>query len=187
MKKKMEAGLLPSAATVANGPRPRQIDEHQEVKAPFFINMNVIKAREVDSRVEELEEVTTRAQKGQRGIFRVPPSFLPQESEVVKDLQEEVSVLEPGTRKEVDVQEQASSEQGSESSQSSSSNLDTDSMWERESMSSRYETYDGFHVPVEQPYQISCDGESLLAEEVWLDCASDLIEEQVFEDMTCKS
>ncbi|KAI5062931.1 hypothetical protein GOP47_0021478 [Adiantum capillus-veneris] len=31
MKKKMEAGLLQSAITVASGPKPRQIDEHQEV------------------------------------------------------------------------------------------------------------------------------------------------------------
>ncbi|KAI5071805.1 hypothetical protein GOP47_0014056 [Adiantum capillus-veneris] len=29
---------------------------------------------------------------------------------------------------------------------------------------------------------MSCDGESLLEEEVWFDCASSLIEEQVFED-----
>ncbi|KAI5064515.1 hypothetical protein GOP47_0021185 [Adiantum capillus-veneris] len=87
-------------------------------------------------------------------------------------------------------------------------------MWETESRSSRYETYDVFYVnevensvcelsvshleveethsssveipcvnlPVEQPSLVSCDGESLLEEEVWLDCASDLIEEHVFED-----
>ncbi|KAI5067737.1 hypothetical protein GOP47_0018265 [Adiantum capillus-veneris] len=36
--------------------------------------------------------------------------------------------------------------------------------------------------PVEQPSLVSYDGDSLLAEEVWFDCASDLIEEQVFED-----
>ncbi|KAI5066051.1 hypothetical protein GOP47_0018675, partial [Adiantum capillus-veneris] len=46
MKKKMEAGLLQSAIMVANGPNPKQINEHQE-----------------------------------RGIFRVPPSLVPQESE----------------------------------------------------------------------------------------------------------
>ncbi|KAI5066720.1 hypothetical protein GOP47_0019344 [Adiantum capillus-veneris] len=38
------------------------------------------------------------------------------------------------------------------------------------------------NLPVEQPYQISCDGESLLEAEIWFDCASNVIEEQVFED-----
>ncbi|KAI5067611.1 hypothetical protein GOP47_0018139 [Adiantum capillus-veneris] len=38
------------------------------------------------------------------------------------------------------------------------------------------------NLPVEKPCQMSCDGESLLEEEVWLDCASSLVEEQVFED-----
>ncbi|KAI5082447.1 hypothetical protein GOP47_0002190 [Adiantum capillus-veneris] len=84
-------------------------------------------------------------------------------------------------------------------------------MWETESISSRYETYDAFHVdqvekdvyklpashlkveekysvapcgsrPVKQPSLLSRDGESLLEEEAWFDCASDLIEEHVFED-----
>ncbi|KAI5082650.1 hypothetical protein GOP47_0002393 [Adiantum capillus-veneris] len=84
-------------------------------------------------------------------------------------------------------------------------------MWETESISSRYESYDVFHVdeveqdvcklpttqlkveekysvtpcvnlPVKQPYPVSHDGESLLEEEVWFDCASDVVEEQVFED-----
>ncbi|KAI5070822.1 hypothetical protein GOP47_0015165 [Adiantum capillus-veneris] len=36
--------------------------------------------------------------------------------------------------------------------------------------------------PVEQPYLVSHDGESLLEEEAWFDCTFDLIEEQVFED-----
>ncbi|KAI5082503.1 hypothetical protein GOP47_0002246 [Adiantum capillus-veneris] len=145
MKKKMEAGLLQSAITVASGPKPRQIDEHQEVKARIFIDMNVIEAREVDARLEEIEEVPTRAQEVQRGIFRVPPSLLPQEREVVESLKEEVSVVEPATRLTAKVQELASSEEEFESSQSSSSALDTDATWEMESMSSRYETYDVFH------------------------------------------
>ncbi|KAI5056037.1 hypothetical protein GOP47_0029558 [Adiantum capillus-veneris] len=38
------------------------------------------------------------------------------------------------------------------------------------------------NLPVEQPYLVSCDGESLLEEEVWFDCASDLIEEQALEN-----
>ncbi|KAI5080237.1 hypothetical protein GOP47_0005716 [Adiantum capillus-veneris] len=112
------------------------------------------------------------------------------------------------------VQEPAISEEEYDSSHSSSSSLDTDSMWETESISFRYESYDVFHVdeveqdvyelptshlkvkeehsarvempcvnrPVKQPYLVSRDGESLLEEEVWFHCASDLIEEQVFED-----
>ncbi|KAI5074958.1 hypothetical protein GOP47_0010919 [Adiantum capillus-veneris] len=211
MKKKMEAGLLQAAITVVGGPRPKQIDEHQEVKAPFFVDMNVIRARDVDATLEEVEEVPTTAQQVERGIFRVPPSLLPQESEVLKVFEEEVSLPEPTTRKEAVVQELASSKEESGSSQSSSSVLDIDSMWETESRSSRYETYDVFHVdevensvcelpanhlkveekysvapcgnlPVEQPSLMSCDGESLLEEEVCFDCASNLIEEQVFED-----
>ncbi|KAI5075833.1 hypothetical protein GOP47_0009909 [Adiantum capillus-veneris] len=210
MKKKMEAGLLQSAVTVASGPRPKQIDEHQKVKA-HFLDMHLIKAHEADARVDEVEQVPTRSQKIQRGIFRVPPSLLAQEDEVTKGLEEEVLVLEPTTRLTANVQESARSEEDTESSQRSSSDLDKDSMWETESMSSRYETYDFFHVdeveqdvygspasqlkveekysvspcvnlPVEQPYQMSCDGESLLEEEVWFDCASDLIEEQALEN-----
>ncbi|KAI5064636.1 hypothetical protein GOP47_0021306 [Adiantum capillus-veneris] len=114
-------------------------------------------------------------------------------------------------RKAVVVQELASSKEESDSSHSSSSALDTDATWETESRSSRYETYDVFLVdermnnvcelpanhlkvkekysvtpcvdlPVEQPSLVSYDGESLLEDEVWLDCASSLVEEQVFED-----
>ncbi|KAI5059654.1 hypothetical protein GOP47_0025973 [Adiantum capillus-veneris] len=209
--KKMEAGLLQPAITIARGTKPKQIDEHQEVKAPFFVDMNVIKSREADARLEELDEVPTRAQKVQRDIFMVPPSLLPQESEVVKGLEEEVSFPEPATRLTAVVQELTSAKEESDSSQSSSSVLDTDSMWETESRSSRYETYDVFHVdevennvcelpasqlkveeqysvtpcvnlPVEQSSLVSCDGESLLEEEVWFDGVLDLIEEQVFED-----
>ncbi|KAI5062657.1 hypothetical protein GOP47_0023196 [Adiantum capillus-veneris] len=73
MKKKMEAGLLQSILAAASGPKPKQIKEHQEVKAPFFVDMHVIKAREVDARVEELEEVPTKAQQVQRGIFLCHP------------------------------------------------------------------------------------------------------------------
>ncbi|KAI5064603.1 hypothetical protein GOP47_0021273 [Adiantum capillus-veneris] len=214
MKKKMETGLLQLAVTVASGSKSKQMKEHQEVKPLSFLDMHLIKARKEDARVEELEEVPTRAQKVQRGIFRVPPSLLPQEDEVVKDLKEEVSVLELATRKVVMVQELASSKEESDSSHSSNSSLDTDAIWEIISLPSRYETYDVFYVdevmnnvcelsashlkvedkhsacvemscvnlPVEQPYQMSCDGESLLEEEVWFDCASQLIEEQVLED-----
>ncbi|KAI5074964.1 hypothetical protein GOP47_0010925 [Adiantum capillus-veneris] len=214
MKKKMEAGLLQLAITIARGPKPKKIDEHQEVKDPFFVDMNVIKARKADARLEELDEVPTRAQQVQRGIFRVPPSLIPQESEVVKVFQEEVPVLEPETRLTAKVQELTSAEEEFDSSQRSSSSLDTDSMWETDSRSSRYETYDVFYVnevennvcelpvshleveethsagvempcvnfSVEQPCQMSCDGDSLLKEEVWFDCVSDLIEEQVFEN-----
>ncbi|KAI5060660.1 hypothetical protein GOP47_0025080 [Adiantum capillus-veneris] len=133
MKKKMEAGLLQSVITVASGPKPKQVDEHQEVKAPFFVDMNVIKACEVDARIEEVEEMPTKAQQVQRGIFRVPPGLLPQESKVVKVFKEEVSVLEP-------------LKEESNSYHSSNNSLDTDATWETESMSSRYETYDIFHV-----------------------------------------
>ncbi|KAI5056107.1 hypothetical protein GOP47_0029628 [Adiantum capillus-veneris] len=196
---------------VASGRKPKPINECQEVKAPFFVDMHVIKACEDDARVEEVEEVPTRAQKVQRGIFRVPPSLLPQKSEVVKVFQEEVPIPEPTTRLTVVVQELARSKEESDSSHSSSSALDTDATWETESRSSRYETYDVFHVnevkknlcelpasqlkveeeysvslclnlPVEQPYQMSCDGGSLLEEEMWFDGVSDLIEEQVSED-----
>ncbi|KAI5055367.1 hypothetical protein GOP47_0030512 [Adiantum capillus-veneris] len=173
--------------------------------------MNVIKVREADSRLEEVEEVLIRSQKIHRCIFRVPPSLLAQEDKVIEDLKEEVSVLDPTTRLTTKVQEPARSEEESDNSHSSSSSLDTDSMWETISMSSRYETYDVFHVdevekdvyklpvsplkveekysvvrcvnqPVEQPSLVSSDGESLLEKEVWFDCASDLIKEQVFED-----
>ncbi|KAI5061724.1 hypothetical protein GOP47_0024229 [Adiantum capillus-veneris] len=176
--------------------------------------MNVIKAREVDARVEEVEQVPTRSQRIQRGIFKVPPNLLAQKDEVIEDLKEEVLVPELATRKVAVIQELASSKEGSDSSHSSSSSLDIDATWEKESMYSRYETYDVFYVdevinnvcelhashlkvkegpsasverpcvnqPVEQPSLMSCDGESLLEEEVWFDCASDLVEEQVFED-----
>ncbi|KAI5057846.1 hypothetical protein GOP47_0027861 [Adiantum capillus-veneris] len=210
MKKKMEAGLLQLAITTATRPKPKQIEEHQKIKA-HFLDMHLIKAHEANARLEEVEEVPTRAQKVQRGIFRVPHSLLAQESEVVKDLKEEVAVLEPATRLTAMVQELTSAKEESDSSQSSSSVLDTDSMLETEFRSSRYETYDVFHVdevennvcewpasqlnieeqysvtpsvnlPVEQPSLVSCDGESLLEEEVWFDGVLDLIEEQVFED-----
>ncbi|KAI5065716.1 hypothetical protein GOP47_0020411 [Adiantum capillus-veneris] len=213
MKKKMEAGLLQSTIAAASGPKLKLMDEHQEVKAPF-LDMNLIKACEIDARLAEVEQVPTRSYKIQRGIFRMPPSFLAQEDEVIKGLEEEVSVPEPATGKTVVVQESTSSEEGSESSQSSNNSLDTNATWETKSMSSRYETYDAFHVDevmkdvykfpaselkvreknsasaemlcvnllVEQPSLVSCGGESLLAEEVWFDCACDLIEDQVFED-----
>ncbi|KAI5072940.1 hypothetical protein GOP47_0013046 [Adiantum capillus-veneris] len=98
--------------------------------------------------LEEVEQVPTRSQKIQRSIFRVPPSLLAiaQEDEVIEYLKEEVSVLEPATRMTAKVQEPPRSEEEFDSSQSSSSALDTTSMWETDSMSSRYETYDVFHV-----------------------------------------
>ncbi|KAI5062720.1 hypothetical protein GOP47_0023259 [Adiantum capillus-veneris] len=46
----------------------------------------------------------------------------------------------------------------------------------------KYSVVPCVNLPVEQSYQMSRDGESLLEEEVWFDCTSDLIEEQFFED-----
>ncbi|KAI5069745.1 hypothetical protein GOP47_0016046 [Adiantum capillus-veneris] len=139
MKKKTEARLLQSAIMVASGPRPKHIDEHQEVKDPFLFDMNVIKAREEDARVEEVEKFPTRSQRVQQGIFRVPPSLLLQEDEGTKVLEDEVLVLDPTTRKVAMVQESARSEEESDSSHSSSRSLDTDATWETESRFSRYE------------------------------------------------
>ncbi|KAI5081335.1 hypothetical protein GOP47_0004518 [Adiantum capillus-veneris] len=132
---------------------------------------------------------------------------------MIKDPEENVLVPEPATRKVAKMQELESSKKESKISQISSRSLDTDSTWETESISSRYETYDVFHVdevmnnvyefpisqlkvkekhsaslemlcvnlPVEQPSLVSCGGKSLL-EEVWFDCESNLIEEQVSKD-----
>ncbi|KAI5081378.1 hypothetical protein GOP47_0004561 [Adiantum capillus-veneris] len=187
MKKKMEAGLLQSTITVASGPRPKQIEEHQKVKA-HFLDMHLIKEHEADARLEKVEEVPIRSQKIWRGIFRVPPSLLPQEDEVIEDRKEEVLALEPATRQTTKVREPVRLEEESESSHSSTRSLDMDATWETESRSSRYEIYDVFHVDevekyvcelpasqlnveekysvapcvnlrVEQPYQMSCDGE----------------------------
>ncbi|KAI5065670.1 hypothetical protein GOP47_0020365 [Adiantum capillus-veneris] len=111
--------------------------------------MHLIKAHEDDARLEQVEEVSIRSQRIQRGIFRVPNNLLSEKSEVVKVFQEEVSVPEPATRKVAVVQELTSAKEEVNSSQSSSSAaraLDIDSMWEMESMSSRYDTYDVFHV-----------------------------------------
>ncbi|KAI5061716.1 hypothetical protein GOP47_0024221 [Adiantum capillus-veneris] len=147
----MKAGLLQSEITVASGPRPKQIEEHQEVKSlKSFIDMHLIKAQEADATLEKVEEVPIRSQKIQSGIFRVPPSLLAQENKVIKDFKDEVLVPEPAmrkvaTRKVAVVQELASSKKESDNSHSSNSSLDTDATWETKSMYSRYETYDVFH------------------------------------------
>ncbi|MCO5575348.1 hypothetical protein L7F22_029148 [Adiantum nelumboides] len=121
--------------------------------------MHLIKAHEADARVEEVEQVPTRCQKVQRGIFRVPPSLLPQENEVVKDLKEEVSVLEPTTRKVAVVQELASSKEESDSSHNSSSNLDTDSIHLKvEEKHSADVEMPCVSLPVKQPNLVSRDG-----------------------------
>ncbi|KAI5057877.1 hypothetical protein GOP47_0027892 [Adiantum capillus-veneris] len=172
----MEVGLLQSAFTEASGPRPKQIEEHHEIKAPF-VDMNVIRAHEANATVEEMEEVPTRAQQVQRGVYRVPPDVLDQ-----------VPSEKEAGEKTAEVPKSVSFVEKAELCSSYSSALDTDSTWQTESGFSRYETYDVMFVDnlvkeqkvagkepicedqgVGQPSLMPCDGQAMLAEEECLD------------------